>query len=192
MSHGDPPSQRLTRTPHTDLHTHNTTSRLTLCRDTPALRRGSGPAPVAVGGPGAHAPSRLGSPARPRHGPAPPPQASGPAAGWLRFPRKRCHCSRVHSLQGLQCVPDRSPEPAWDSGTGRHGLLAGEKPMSGRGPAGGGRPRDRRGEAGPARQGPGSPRPGPLTPSRPAQAAQPTSPRQKAFPRSLLSWRQNC
>ena len=59
--------------------------------------------------------------------------------------------------------------------------------------AAGGRPRDRHGEAGPAHQGPGSSRPWALTPPaplRPAQAAQPTSPWQKVFPRSPLSWRQ--
>ena len=59
-------------TPHRPAHTQHSI-RLTLCRDTPALRRGSGQAPVAMGRPGPPHPLQPGGPcphqARPRPAP---------------------------------------------------------------------------------------------------------------------------
>ena len=185
MSHGNPPSHRLAQTPlHRPAHTHtqDTTPELTHAQGHTCPEEGlrAGPGSLRGGpaqptrGPGAHAPCSLG----------PPPHRPAPAAGWLRFPRKRCPCRCVRGLQGLQRVPDKPPEPAWNSGC-RRAQAAGRGEAHGqKEPGGPGQALRSCGEASPARQ-----RPTPRAP-RPTQAARPTpSPQQKAFQRSLLSWR---
>ena len=177
MSHGNPPSHRLAQTPlHRPAHTHITQRPSShTCRDTPALRRVSGQALGRRGEAPPSPPEAREPTPPPAWGPLPapgkalpPPHRPAPAAGWLRFPRKRCHCCCLRGLQGLQRVPDKLPEPAWNSGC-RWAQAAGRGEAHGqKEPGGPGQALRSSGEASPARQ-----RPTPRTP-RPAQAKLPT------------------
>lgn len=68
-------------TPHRPAHTQHSI-RLTLCRDTPALRRGSGQAPVAMGRPGSPHPLQPGGPCPHQARPRPAPTGQRPCS-WL-------------------------------------------------------------------------------------------------------------